>query len=94
MPRWNELWESAHKPGLEAAMRAGHLNGFVVLTHAHGGGDNFKVIQLHSGWDTIDDTFEVLVETAGPEAFGEIFSLIESHHDNIWIAGIFGEDGN
>ncbi len=94
MARWNELWETAWRAGFDAAVDAGQLNGYVTMTHAHGGDDNWKIIMLHADWDTMDDAFATMVATVGEDVLGELFSLMDGHHDNIWTTGIFGDDGN
>ena len=75
-------------PGLNAAMEAGLLGGWVRLTHNTGGAHNSKFLYLFEEWDSIDDMVEMvwfgMIED-DPEAFTRFVKLVDAHDDIIWV---------
>ena len=91
MPRFLELFESSWRPGLQAGIDAGLLNGYVRMSHAHGGPGNVKLLYFYSDWDSMDDAFNLIFSTGG-ERLMEAVGMVYSHHDNLWVSGVLGVD--
>lgn len=84
LPEWTSMFEQMWKPVLEQAMADGMLVGYVTLGHVHGGPANWKLLLLHSEWDNIDDVWNATMAGFG-ENLADMFGMVQSHHDNIWV---------
>ncbi len=95
MGAWNGYYEEVWKPALQRAMDAGHLNGWAVEEHAHGGDMNWQLLYLLPSWDAADDVWSVVFaafEGAGARGQAMMGAFVE-HEDNIWET-ISVETGN
>lgn len=86
MEAWNDFYADVWTPALQGAMDAGHLNGWAVEEHAHGGEMNWQILLLLPSWDVADDVWAAAFEAfeAHPAAYETVMRAFTAHEDNIW----------
>lgn len=86
MEGWNSFYADIWAPALQGAMDAGHLNGWAVEEHAHGGNMNWQILYLLPSWDAADDAWNAAFAAfeAHPERYARLMRAFVAHEDNIF----------